>query len=144
MKTTINILMVLFLTLGSVLIAQTEDEKNTIKNTFAKIIEISKQKDITPAAGLLAYNGDNQARNLKSPLNFADTEDNNNARRLLKKIKALFDISDSYVVLNIQQGTKNDVTTYILTANFKSGAQNLTSTFTFVKINNNFLLAYAE
>jgi len=144
MKTTINILMVLLLTLGSVLTAQTEDEKNIIKNTFAKIIEISKQKDITPATGLLAYSGDNQARNLKSPLNFADTEDNNNARRLLKKIKALFDISDSYVVLNIQQGTKNDVTTYILTANFKSGAQNLTSTFTFVKINNNFLLAYAE
>ncbi len=144
MKTTVNMILVLFLIFGSVITAQTEDEKNIIKNTFAKIVEVSKQKDIASAAGLLAYYGENQSRNLKTVLNFTDAEDNNIARRLLKKIKALFDISDSYTVANIQLSTKNDVQIYILTANFKSGAQNLSSNFTFVKIDNKFLLAYAE
>ncbi|HPN38293.1 MAG TPA: hypothetical protein PL041_07805 [Melioribacteraceae bacterium] len=144
MKATINIFLFLFLTVCTFISAQTEDEKNTIKNTFAKIVEISKQKDVANAAGLLAYTGENTARNLKAALNFSDSEDNNSARRLLKKIKALFDISDSYTVNNVTKGLKNDVPTYVLSVSFKSGAQNLTSSFTFVKIDNKFLLAYAE
>jgi hypothetical protein len=144
MKTTINMFLALFLIFGSFIFAQTDSEKDVIKNTFAKIVEISKQKDISPATGLLAYSGDNKTRDLKTPLNFADTEDNNSARRLLKKIKAFFDISDSYSVVNIQTKNINDVITYVLTVNFKSGAQNLTSNFVFVKIDNKFLLAYAE
>ncbi len=144
MKTTIYLFFVLILTFSTFITAQTEEEKDAIKNTFAKIVEISKQKDFSKANGLLAYTGENQQRNLKSPLNFDDPDDSNLARRLMRKVKALFDISDSYSVLTITLSTKNDTPLYVLTANFKSGAQNLTSNFTFVKINNNFLLAYAE
>lgn len=144
MKTTIYLFLALFLAFSTFTFAQTEEEKDAIKNTFAKIVEISKQKDFSNAKGLLAYSGENEERNLKSPLNLDDPDDSNIARRIMRKIKALFDISDSYSVLAITKNTKNNISLYVLTANFKSGAQNLTSNFTFVKINNNFLLVYAE
>ncbi len=145
MKNLILVSLFTFLVLApSLIFAQSDAEKNEIKTLLNKIFEVSKGKNVNDAAGLLAYTGDDEAKNLKQPFDLANSNDQNAAKRLLKKIKALLDISDSNAFTDFGTTNKKGISLVTLSVSFKSGAQTLTSVFSFVNINGKYLLAYVD
>ncbi|MFH0734115.1 MAG: hypothetical protein V1773_07410 [bacterium] len=131
-------------TFSNLINAQDDAEKQLIKTSVTKLFDLSKSKDLSAAAVLLVYTGDDQARNYKQAYNAANSEDLNQVKRLMKKIKALLDISDSNTFTDFGTSTKNDVKIYTITVQFKSGAQTLSSVFSFVKSADKFLLASVD
>ncbi len=136
--------LVFFAALSNYIFAQDDAEKQLIKTSVTKLFDLSKSKDLSGAATLIVYTGDDQARNFKQAYNAANNDDMNQVKRIMKKIKALLDISDSNAFAEFGASAKNDVKIYTLAVQFKSGAQTLSSVFSFVKIGNQFLLSSVD
>lgn len=132
------ILMQIFLAflLFSGLSAQDKINEEDVKSALTKIFDLSEEQNYAEAAKLLLYNK-NEVRNF----NFSDNSEAKSVKRLVKKIKAYLDLSDSYEYESLTFGTMQKLESADLKVNFKSGDQELTISFLFVKHANKLLLA---
>ncbi len=138
-KTYIGILLITGLTTAA--FAQNIKTGEQVKSALGKIFELSKSNKYKLAAEYFAYTGEDNARNLKSTLNYGVREEKSIIRRNCKKIKAYLELSDSYEFGKLETKEIDGVKHYILQVIFKSGSQNLNISFDFIKLNNKFVLA---
>lgn len=117
--------------------AQDKINEEEVKSALTKIFDLSKEQNYAEAAKLLLY-----SRNEVRSFNFSDKSEAKRAKRLVKKIKAYLDLSDSYEYESLTLGTMQKLESADLKVNFKSGDQELTISFLFVKHANKLLLAH--
>ncbi len=111
-----------------------------LAESLNNIFEISKEKDYQSACVLIAYQGSDPNRKFKASLNSKSNSELDKAERIVKKIKAYLDISDSYSIKNVTSNSSEEFEFKIINVAFKSGGQELEIPFTFVKTENNYLL----
>jgi len=124
---------------SSLILAQNADQ-DSIKSTLNKLFDFSKVENFSSAAKFIAYDGNDQERYLISQMNINDSKEESKIKRIIKRIKAMLDISDSYSFG--QFSTKQDAKFVInkIEVIFKSGTQELKTQFSFVKSKDIFLL----
>lgn len=123
--------------------AQTEDEKNKIRTTINTLFDICKKEDINEAAKLIAYNGLDKNRKYKSFYNINNRKEKNAVKRTVKKVKAMLSISDKFDIVNLSPDKSTSTITDVK-IRFKSGTQEITSVFKFLKLDNRYVLAEIE
>jgi len=133
-KLSIIIGLLLFTAISMNINAQSSQE------TLSQILELSKAKKFSEAAALIAYDGPNESKKLQAAYNPNDENELNSVKRICKKIKALIDISDSYEIGNPNETKEDGVDWTVIEVSFKSGNQNLKTIFSFVKVDDKFLL----
>lgn len=112
----------------------------TSQEVLKQILELSKAKKFEQAAPLIAYDGADETKKLKTAFDAKNEDDLNSVKRICKKIKALIDISDSYEIGAQTEIEKDGINWFVTEVGFKSGNQSLKTVFSFVKINDKFLL----
>jgi hypothetical protein len=117
--------------------AQTQLNEVEVKSALTKIFNLSKDQNFAETAKLLLFNEKDEFRNY----NFKDPSEAKSVKRLVKKIKAYLDLSDSYEYESLTNGKIGKFQSADLKVNFKSGDQELTISFKFVKNGENILLA---
>lgn len=110
------------------------------KEALNKLFDFSKNKNYEAAAALIAYEGGDEERNHSAAINYADKDEQRDAKRVCKKIKALLDISSGYEVKSVSTEEKDKKSYDSIEVSFASGAQNLKTVFTFVKAGDSYLL----
>ncbi len=136
MKKMILVQIFLAFLLFSGLSAQDKINEEDVKSALTKIFDLSEEQNFAEAANLLLYN-----KNEVRSFNFSDNAEAKSVKRLVKKIKAYLDLSDSYEYESLTFGTIKKLESADLKVNFKSGDQELTISFLFVKNGNKLLLA---
>lgn len=136
MKKMILIQIFLAFILFSGVSAQDQINEEDVKTALTKIFDLSEEQNFAEAAKLLLYNK-KDIRNF----NYSDAAEAKSVKRLVKKIKAYLDLSDSYEYESLTFGTMQKLESADLKVNFKSGDQELTISFLFVKHANKLLLA---
>ena len=130
-----NLLVLLF---GfTIIFAQTN---NDVSEQLKKIFELSKNKEYKTASNHIAYTGENSERKYSSTLNPKSADELDEAERMIKKIKAYIDISDSYEFSGSTTETTNDVELTTIVVTFKSGKQELEIPFKFFNNGGKYLL----
>ena len=124
--------------------AQTDSTQIKIESAVQNIIELSKNRDFVGACDFIAYTGVEESRKFNDKLNSKVSREVESAERILKKIKAYLDISDSYELGNIKTKSKKDHEFEVADIIFKSGKQTLKIEFEFIKVNKKYLLAAIE
>ena len=137
MKKIIYIQIFLAVILFSGLTAQDKINENDVKSALTKIFDLSKDQNYSEAAKLLLFEKNGEIRSY----NFSDPVEAKSVKRLVKKIKAYLDLSDSYEYESLTLGTAMKLQSADLKVNFKSGDQELTISYLFVKNANSLLLA---
>lgn len=134
----LNIVVIIFLFTG-ILFAQTA-EQDSIKSIINKLFEYSKTENYSRVASLIAYDGNDQTRYLSSSMNIQDAKEESKVKRIVKRIKAMLDISDSFSFGEFS--TKPDPKFKItrIEVLFKSGDQELKTMFSFVQNSQKYLL----
>lgn len=117
-----------------------EAKAQSTQDVLKQILELSKEKKFEQAATLIAYDGADETKKFKAAFNAKDENDLNSVKRLCKKIKALVDISDSYEIGAQTEIEKDGLKWFITEVGFKSGNQSLKTVFSFIKVNDKFLL----
>lgn len=133
-KLSIILGLILFSSLFTVLKAQSSQD--VLKN----ILEFSKAKKFSEAAAFIAYDGTDEAKKFKVAFDANNDNELNSVKRICKKVKALIDISDSYEIGSAKEEKKDGLDWTVIEVSFKSGSQNLKTLFSFVKVNDKFLL----
>ena len=118
----------------------TNIKAQTSQETLKQILDFSKGKKYVEAAALIAYDGADESKKFKVAFNAKDGNELNSVKRICKKVKALMDISDSYEIGTAKEEKKDGIDWTVIEVSFKSGNQNLKTLFSFVKINDKFLL----
>ena len=116
--------------------AQKQLEEIEVKSALTKIFNISKDQNFAESAKLLLYHEKDQLRSY----NFKNPSEAKSVKRIVKKIKAYLDLSDSYEYESLTTGKMDKIKSSDLKVKFKSGDQQLSISFTFVKIGENILL----
>lgn len=127
--------------LSGLLFAQNNDKSEQIKTQLNSLFDLCKNNKYEQAAGMIAYTGKDEKRNLTDVYNYKDQKEASKVKRIVKKIKAFIDISDKFIVGAINIKTVEDRNDYTVEVLFISGNQELKTLFTFVKIGNKFLMA---
>ena len=117
--------------------AQKQLEEIEVKSALTKIFNLSKDQNFAESAKLLLFNKKDQLRSY----NFKNPSEAKSVKRMVKKIKAYLDLSDSYEYESLTKGKMGKVQSSDLKVKFKSGDQQLSISFTFVKIGENILLS---
>ncbi len=123
----------------STLFAQ-RDAQTSIKEQLDRIFRYSEQRNSTLLAATIAYNGNDSKRNLKDALDPNNTDEMNRAKRILKKIKAFLNLSDSHEFGTLEIKNSADRQMYVQEVKFKSKSQVLSTHFTFVGFEGRYLL----
>lgn len=110
------------------------------QDALKQILEFSKEKKFEQAAPLIAYNGADETKKFKVAFSANDENELNSVKRICKKVKALVDISDSYEIGAQTEIEKDGIKWFVTEVGFKSGNQSLKTVFSFIKINDKFLL----
>ena len=92
----------------------------------------------------MLYSGKDTKRKYKSSFNANIKSELNSVKRICKKIKAYFDISDSFTFGKLNMVQKENQTWYVQQVSFKSGKQHLSANFSFLKVGNIYLLGKVE
>lgn len=129
----------IFVLFSSLLLAQ-NTEQDSIKSLINKLFKFSKVENYAQAASLLAYDGNDQSRYLISPMNINDNKEEAKVKRIVKRIKAMLDISDSFDFGEFSMKSDPKFNIYRMEVLFKSGGQELKTLFSFVKYSKTFLL----
>ena len=116
--------------------AQTQLNEVEVKSALTKIFNLSKDQKFAESAKLLLFNEKDEFR----AYNFKNPSEAKSVKRLIKKIKAYLDLSDSYEYESLTSAKMDKFHSADLKVNFKSGDQELTISFKFVKIGENILL----
>jgi hypothetical protein len=135
-KIIISQLFIAFL-LFSGLTAQTKLNDVEVKSALTKIFNLSKDQNFAETAKLLLFNDKDEFRSY----NYKDPSEAKSVKRLVKKIKAYLDLSDSYEYESLSNSNMGKFQSADLKVNFKSGDQELTISFKFVKIGEIILLS---
>lgn len=117
--------------------AQNKLNENNVKSHLSKIFDFSKDQNFASAANLFIYNKNNALR----AFNYSNKTEARAVKRMVKKIKAYLDLSDSYEYESITFGTFKNLHSAELKVNFKSGDQKLSISFMFVELSGKILLA---
>ena len=136
MKNTLKIsfLVLFFFTINT--FAQNAINEKEVKSSLTNLFNVCKNRNYKSASNYFAYNGKDKSRNQKSSLNYTNKAEQKIVKRKCKKIKAYLDLSDSYEYANFSSnGNKGKISVI-----FKSGDQELTILFTFVKVGGKTLL----
>jgi len=123
--------------------AQTENEKKELNTAIKSLFDICKKENIPEAAKLIAYNGLDKDRKYKSFYNINNRKEKSAVKRTVKKIKAMLKISDKYEVVKFSPD-KNSKSVIGVKIAFKSGKQEISSVFKFLKLDSRFVLAEIE
>jgi hypothetical protein len=126
----------IWIVLASSFYAQNQISEADVKSQLTTIFDLSKQQNFGAASKLLLYNENNELRNY----NFENSNEAKNVKRMVKKIKAYLDLSDSYEYETLTYLNDKSLPTAEIKINFKSGDQKLTISFSFVKFKGNLLL----
>ena len=137
MKKMIIILLMFVLLASSNILAQDSLDKNDVKTKLTKIFDLSKDQNYGSAASLFLNNKNDDLR----AFNYEDKSEAKAVKRMVKKIKAYLDLSDSYEYESIEFAKLHNLPSADIKVNFKSGDQILTISFIFVQHSNNILLA---
>lgn len=136
MKKLIFILFLPFLSLY----AQNDDFVK-IESNLKVLFDNCQNDKFDEAATLLVYNGEDTKRKYKDSFDLSSRKEKREVKRTCRKIKALLDVSSSYNTSEKSVETNNKMEFYIIKVDFKSGSQNITTAFSFVKVGDKFLLA---
>lgn len=128
-----------FLILMMLLPLFAQSDEQIIEN-LNKIFEVSKEKDYQSACSFIAYQGSDPKRKYKASLNSKSNSELEQAERIVKKIKAYLDISDSNSIENVTTNSSEEFELKVVNVAFKSGSQQLEIPFTFVKTEDSYLL----
>jgi len=138
MNKLINIIVgILFLTI--VTNAQ-DSQADSIKSTIDKLFKHSKTEEFEACGKLIAYDGNDQSRFLKSSLNFSDPKEAIKIKRIVKRVKAFVDISDSYSFGKSETVKDSKADLSKIEVLFKSGEQELKTSITVVNTGKNYLV----
>ncbi|MBI9072037.1 MAG: hypothetical protein JEY94_10580 [Melioribacteraceae bacterium] len=123
--------------------AQTENEKKELNTATNSLFDICNKEDISEAAKLIAYNGLDKDRKYKSFYNINNRKEKSAVNRTVQKIKAMLKISDKYEIVKY---STDKLTPAIIDVKitFKSGNQEISSVFKFLKLDGRFVLAEIE
>lgn len=111
-----------------------------LESQINKLFELSKARDYETACDHIAYIGENVSRKFTSPLKASNAGELERAERIVKKIKAYLDISDSNSIDDYATKTEDNIEFSIVIVSFKSGGQALEIPFKFAKANDKYLL----
>lgn len=128
-----------FLALGFTL-AQ-DDTQKQLNNSLSELLNYCKESNYEKAASLIAYQGNNAERNLSDVLNPNNPKEMGKVKRIVKKISAFLNLSDSYEVEKFESEEKSGKESYLLPVIFKSGSQKLKTKFRFVNVNDKFVVS---
>lgn len=117
-------------------VAQKQLNEIEVKSALTEIFNFSKDQKFAESAKLLLFNEKDQLRSY----NFKNPSEAKSVKRIVKKIKAYLDLSDSYEYESLTNGKMDKFQSSDLKVKFKSGDQQLSISFTFVKIGENILL----
>ena len=98
--------------------------ENSIKSSLTKIFELSEAQDYDNLGQMLLNNDTMKPYNIK---------ESKSVKRSGKKIKAYLDLSDSYEYKDLEFETYKNLPSANLNVIFRSGSQNLTISFIFVR-----------
>ena len=107
--------------------------------TFAQS-ESLNEKVSKAACALIIYTGVETEKEYRTALNPNSADELSKAERIIKKIKAYLDISDSYVINTAVEKQADDKNFVDVKVGFKSGSQTLEIDFEFIELNNSLLL----
>lgn len=124
--------------------AQTDSTTIKVNSAIENLFAVSEKSDFRGACGLIVYVGGEATKNYNTKLNSNNASDLQRAERLVKKIRAYLDISDSYEVLGNKTVSKKDQEFIAADVAFKSGNQILKMQFQFSNVNGELLLASIE
>ena len=133
-----KLMVFLFFAMGLTL-AQENDQKQ-LNDNLNELLKYCKAENYEKAASLIAYQGENTSRNLNDVYKPNNPGELSKVKRIVKKISAFLNLSDSYEVLNFKKEERSGRQWYLLPVVFKSGGQKLKTKFWFVKINDKFVL----
>ena len=124
--------------------AQTDSNTVKVNSAIENLFAVSKKSDFREACGLIVYIGGETTKNYNAKLNSNNEADLQRAERLVKKIRAYLDISDTYDILGNKTVSKKDQEFVAVDVAFKSGNQILKMQFQFSNVNGELLLADIE
>ncbi len=142
MKTVSKIFLLIVIICGT-LVAQV-DPKEIVKNDIERLLRYTKQNNIILAARLIAYKGNDADRNLKDAVNPENEEELKHAKRIVKKLNAFLDLSDTYEFGEFQKKSDKTGDYFIQEVKFKKGQQLLSTDFTFINFQGRYLLTDFE
>jgi len=138
MNKLINIIVaILFLTI--VTNAQ-DSQADSIKSTIDKLFKFSKAENFEASGKLIAYDGNDQTRFLNTSLNFSDTKEAIKIKRIVKRVKAFVDISDSYSFGKLELVKDSKANLFKIEVLFKSGEHELKTSIIIVNAGSKFLV----
>ncbi|MFH1197056.1 MAG: hypothetical protein V1720_15270 [bacterium] len=138
MKTLMRLFLIFLLPV--LIYAQPSNEEEAIKSQLVKLFDASKAKNYSAAAELIVYRGTDKTREWKDTFKISNETELEAVKRICKKIKALLDLSSGYELKRMTTETESEGEWFIQEVVFKSGTQNLTTIFAFLKVNGNFVL----
>jgi hypothetical protein len=110
-----------------------QGEESAVKNNLTNLFNYSKTKAFEKAASIIAYEGDDAARNKKDVFNSSNKDELNQVKRICKKISALIELSSKYEFGTFASKTVDGINIYSIDVQFISGDQKLVTSFTFTK-----------
>lgn len=114
--------------------------EDSAKVTINKLFNFSKSENYEMSSKFIAYDGTDQNRYLKSSLNFSDSKEAFKTKRIVKRIKAFLDISDSFSFGKFESLNDAKFNLFKVEVSFKSGEQELKTVIILVQSGNNFLI----
>lgn len=131
---------IIFIMFFSVSINAQNVLEDSAKAVIKKLFELSKTENYEMSSNFIAYDGNDQNRYLKSSLNFSDSKEAFKAKRIVKRIKAFLDISDSFSFGAFELLNDPKFNLFKVEISFKSGEQELKTVIILVKYGNKFLI----
>lgn len=110
-----------------------------VKAKLNNLLELSKAKSYDKAASLIAYQGDDKARE-NTAFDATKKDELEKVKRICKKISALIDLSSKYDVGEVKNTSTETATSFNVEVTFTSGTQKLATLFTFTKTDKGLLL----
>ncbi len=131
----------LMLLFSFVSFGQTNKEISELKSTMTQIFDLCQANNFEKAGNFFVYTGKDKNRYYNDVYNLKKKSEANKVKRLVRKIKAFFKISDTQEIISVKKREESGVNLYDLEVTFTSGSQKLTTKFSFIKLGNKFLLA---
>ncbi|MCF8239928.1 MAG: hypothetical protein K9J16_00975 [Melioribacteraceae bacterium] len=118
-----------------------QNDEISVKKLVENIFDKCRAENFQSAREFIVYTGKDNKRNLRDKYNFRDKSEENQVKRMCKKIYALIEISDEYSFSDYNHEIKDGTEWHYITVHFLSGGQELKNTFKIIKLENNYLLA---
>lgn len=137
----ISMFAIFLVILCSVCLSAQDNPEQASREAASRLFDLARSKNYESASKLLAVVEKDNKRQYKDHYNYQIPDEREAVVRLVKKIKAFLDISDSHSFSEFSQGNLKGVDCYRIAVQFRSGSQALSTQFSFVKTSAGLLLA---